>query len=219
MSAAHIYIGCCGGQPSPACTTHTHITFVQARVRDCPAEDGQPRVSGRPRAKAMISPLFGGRRQGLPSPTFRTILWLDRCATAYVRRPSFESLDTRGPPWNCAGHESDVVLSWGVVAFSSTPRSLPPALSAGLRSVCVCSVRVCTYKRCARYVWISRVASRRATRWALFVLSRGVRRQRRGRRRLRRVIIPPTQVSATTSLLSNAPSPPSSSSPVAAAPE
>lgn len=107
----------------------------------------------------------------------------------------------------------------GVVAFGSTPRSLPPALSAGLRSVCVCSVRVCTYKRRARYVWISRGASRRPTRWALFVLSRGVRRQRRGRRRLRRVIIPPTQVSATTSLLSNAPSPPSSSSPVAAAPE
>lgn len=74
----------------------------------------------------MISPLFGGRRQGLPSPTFRTILWLDRCATAYVRRPSFKSLDTRGHPWNCAGHESDVVLSWGGGGLRFNPPLLAP---------------------------------------------------------------------------------------------
>lgn len=69
---------------------------------------------------------------------------IDRCATAYVRRPSFESLDTRGPPWNCAGHESDVVLSWGVVAFGSTPPLLAPGTWRGV-AFCLCVFSACVY--------------------------------------------------------------------------
>lgn len=82
-----------------------HIIHTPSCKHECatsPAEDCQRRVSGRPRAQAMISPFFGGHHQGLSS-TFRTcrrpavydtvVPWLRRA------RPSYEtpwSRDLRG---------------------------------------------------------------------------------------------------------------------------
>lgn len=49
-----------------------HLIHTPSCKHECatsPAEDGQPRVSGRPRAQAMISPFFGGHHQGLRRPS------------------------------------------------------------------------------------------------------------------------------------------------------
>lgn len=111
-----------------------HIIHTPSCKHECatsPAEDGQPRVSGRPRAQAMISPFFGGHHQGLSS-TFRTcrrpavydtvVPWLRR-ATSFLR----DSL-VQGPSVELCGTRDDdrAFSERGLAAFGSSPISLLP---------------------------------------------------------------------------------------------
>lgn len=128
---------------------HTHTPSCEHECAICPAEDGRPRVSGRPRAQAMISPFFGGhhtralRRPSGPAAgrrfiTATVVPWLT-CDVLLTRHPD------PGTSVELCGTRDDVSCFLGGWSPSGQPPSLslPRHLAArGRVCSCVCSVRV-----------------------------------------------------------------------------